>query len=109
MKAKLLEQPFLQDMRPVCADIQAKNEKLLRRLPPELWDKILDELEENDLFPLALSCRYFRQKQKELVAQARQSGPESGVTRLALKTNLRRKYWDEPEQPASADYLRFCS
>ena len=35
----------------------------LRKLPPEVWEKILDELDENDLFPLALSCRYFEQMQ----------------------------------------------
>ena len=39
----------------------------LDKLPQEVWEKILDELESDDLFPLALSCRYFRQKQKELV------------------------------------------
>ena len=50
----------------------------LDKLPPEVWGKILDELESDDLFPLALSCRYFRQKQKELLARARQSSPESG-------------------------------
>ena len=67
VKAKLLEQPFLQDMRPVCADIQAKNEKLLRRLPPELWDKILDgNLHQNDLLAFAMTCRFFREKQKGL-------------------------------------------
>ena len=83
------------------------NQRLLDKLPRELWDKILDELEENDLFPLALSCRYFRQKQKELVAWTRQQGPESGKPRLALKTNLKQKR--KECQPASAEYLRFCS
>ena len=39
-------------------------QRLLDKLPQEVWEKILDELDENDLFPLALSCRYFRQKQK---------------------------------------------
>ena len=78
----------------------------LDKLPQELWEKILDHLDENDLFPLALSCRYFRQKQKELVARTRQSGPESGGTHRALKTNLRRRL--EKRQPASAEYLRFC-
>ena len=39
-------------------------QRLLEKLPKEVWEKILDELDENDLFPLALSCRYFRQKQK---------------------------------------------
>ena len=72
-----------------------------------MWEKIIDNLEENDLFPLALSCRYFRQKQKELVARTRQSGPGSGKPRLALKTTLHR--WPREGEPASADYLRFCS
>ena len=79
----------------------------LEKLPQELWEKILDHLDGNDLFPLALSCRYFRQKQKELVEQTRQHGRESGKPRLTLKTNLDRK--SEEGQPASADYLRFCS
>ena len=79
----------------------------LDKLSHELWDKVLDNVEENDLFPLALSCRYFRQKQKELVARTRQSGPGSGKPRLALMTNLYRKF--EDDQPASADYLRFWS
>ena len=82
-------------------------QRLLEKLPPEVWEKILDELEENDLFPLALSCRYFRQKQKELVAQKRKHGPGSGAPRLVLRTNLRRK--PEKGQPASAAYVRFCS
>ena len=74
---------------------------LLDKLPPEVWEKILDELDENDLFPLALSCKYFRQKQKELVARTRQSGKPC----LALQTALR---WQKGK-PVSADYLRFCS
>ena len=81
--------------------------KRLDTLPQELWEKILDELDGNDLFPLALSCRYFRQKQKELVARTRQSEPESGKPRPALKTTLWQKL--EKRQPASAEYLRFCS
>merc|ERR1712010_250459 len=80
--------------------------KRLDTLPQELWEKILDELDGNDLFPLALSCRYFRQKQKELVARTRQSGPENGKPCLALKTDLKRKLDDGP--PASVKYLQFC-
>ena len=78
----------------------------LEKLPQELWEKILDHLDENDLFPLALSCRYFRQKQEELVERTRQSVPGSGAPRLTLKTNLYRKF--EDDQPASVEYLRFC-
>merc|ERR1719305_303071 len=67
---------------------EVENARRLDKLPPEVWEKVLDHLDENDLFPLALSCRYFRQKQKELVAPTRQRGPESGKPRLALKTDL---------------------
>ena len=54
---------------------EVESTQRLDKLPKEVWEKILDELDENDLFPLALSCRYFRQKQKELVARTRQSEP----------------------------------
>ena len=81
----------------------AKSTQGLDKLPPEVWEKVFDHLEENDLFPLALSCKYFRQKQKELVARTRQSGKP----RRALKTTLTQ--YPRKSQPASADYLRFCS
>ena len=91
---------------------EAENAQRLDKLPPEMWEKVLDNLDENDLFPLARSCRYFRQKQKELVARPRQSGPGSGEPRrFALKTTLRKgldPHKPGPE-PTSADYLRFCS
>ena len=90
----------------VCRAREVENDQRLGKLPQEVWEKITDNLENDDLFPLALSCRYFRQKQKELVARTRESGPESGKPRPALKTNLRRKL--EKRQPASAEYLRFC-
>ena len=82
----------------------AENSKRLDKLPQEVWEKIFDILDEDNLFPLALSCRYFRQKQKELVARTRQKGP--GREKV-LKTNLHRKL--EEGQPASTEYLRFCS
>ncbi|WZN66491.1 putative ankyrin repeat protein [Chloropicon roscoffensis] len=51
----------------LCADFEAKNEKLLGRLPPEMWQKILDEnLDQNDLLALSMTCRFFREKQKDL-------------------------------------------
>ena len=85
---------------------EAENARRLDKLPQELWEKILDHLDENDLFPLAMSCRYFRQKQKELVERPRQQGPGSGKPTLVLETNLEQKRrW---EQPASAEYLRFA-
>ena len=85
---------------------EVENAKRLDKLPQEVWEKITDNLENDDLFPLALSCRYFRQKQKELVARTRQSGSESGKPRRALKTNLKRKL--EEGKSASAEYLSFC-
>ena len=58
---------FGQELRSVCADLEAKNEKLLRRLPPELWQKILHEnLHPNDLLALAMTCKFFREKTKHL-------------------------------------------
>ena len=94
-------------LKDVCSAFEIENAQRLDKLPQEVWEKILDELDENDLFPLALSCRYFRQKQKELVARTRQSGPGSGKPRRALKTTLHE--WPVKDQPASAEYLRFCS
>ena len=97
-------------LKDVCSAIEAENTKLLDKLPREVWEKILDELKENDLFPLALSCSYFREKQKELVARTRQSGPESAKPHLTLKTNLARALIAPYDgMPASAAYLRFCS
>ena len=84
---------------------EVKNAQRLGKLPQEVWAKVLDELGENDLFPLALSCRFFRQKQKELVARSRESGPESGKPRLTLKTTLHYRPVQCP--PASAEYLQF--
>ena len=56
-----------EELLTLCADFEAKNDKLLRRLPPELWQKILDEnLHQNDLLALAMTCRFFREKQKDL-------------------------------------------
>ena len=61
---------FGQDLHTVCAALEAKNEKRLshfRRLPPDLWQKIVDEyLHLNDLLALAMTCRLFREKQKDL-------------------------------------------
>ena len=88
---------------------EAENAQRLDKLPKEVWEKIFDNLDENDLFPLALSCRYFRQKQKELVERTRQQGPGSEKPRLALETNLEQKLRERQAAPASADYLRFCS
>ena len=55
------------DLLSLCADFEAKNENLLNCLPPELWSKIVDEiLHQNDELALAMTCRFFREKHKEL-------------------------------------------
>ena len=97
--------PKRERLEAVCNSREVENAQGLDKLPKEVWERITGNLDDSDLFPLALSCRYFREKQKELVARTRQSGPESGKPPLALKTNL----WPRKNQPASADYLRFCS
>ena len=83
---------------------ELENAKRLDKLPQEVWKKVLDNLSGSDLFPLALSCRYFRQKQKELVERTRQNGKPG----LALKTTFLQGN-PVKGQLASADYLRFCS
>ena len=102
--------PKRKRLKDLCKARKIKSTRRLE-LPPELWEKILGNLDENDLFPLALSCRYFRQKQMELVARTRkrmrQSGPGSRKRRLTLRTNLRKMF--ENDEPASAEYLQFCS
>ena len=51
----------------LCTDFEAKNEKLLGRLPPELWEKIVDEyLVQNDLVAFAMTCRFFRDTTEDL-------------------------------------------
>ena len=92
-------------LKEVCSAREAENtQRLLEKLPQEVWGKILDNLEENDLFPLALSCRYFREKQVELVAQTGQNGKP----RCALKTTVRDVWKTFTGQPMSAECLRFC-
>ena len=83
----------------LCDDFEAKNEKLLRRLPPELWQKILDEnVQQNDLLALAMTCRFFREKQKDLGKK--------------LETNLGKKHFVDLRKrgkmaPHTLDWFRW--
>merc|ERR1712032_314636 len=70
-------------------------------------EKILDHLESDDLFPLALSCRYFRHKQKELVVRSFKHTASWCGRPVTLETSLKRKLTEV--QPASPEYLRFLS
>ena len=108
LQRKLL--PKSNRLKELCSSREAENtQRLLDKLPLDVWEKILDE---NDLFPLALSCRYFRQVQKDLVARTGQNGSESGKPGLTLRTTFiefyEEKNFHRKIQPVSADYLRFC-
>ena len=95
-------------LKDLCSAREVDNTKRLDKLPPEVWEKVLDHLEGNDHFPLALSCRYFRQKQKELGVRTIESKPKSlPFPDHPLKTVLHCP--PKVGQPVvSADYLRFC-
>ena len=71
-KGKEVNKRAKEELVTLCARLEAKNGKLLTRLPPELWQKILDEnLQQNDLLALAMTCRFFREKQKDLEKKAK--------------------------------------
>ena len=74
---------LMQALRAVCAKLEAKNRnELLKKLPDELWEKIIDEnVQQNDLLALASTCRFFREKQEDL-------GWEWLVTKLELYRRL---------------------
>ena len=56
-----------EELLTLCARLEAKNEKLLGLLLPELWQKIVDEyLHQNDMLALAMACRFFRDTTKDL-------------------------------------------
>ena len=97
-------------LKDLCNEREVENAQRLVKLPQEVWRRILAEIENDDLFPLALSCRYFRQKQKELVARARQNKAPPPTLKTTLKANfapeLVRKHRET--LPASAEYLKFC-
>ena len=55
------------ELMDLCARLEAKNEERLRRLPPELWEKIdlQQNVQQNDVLALAMTCRFFRDTTKE--------------------------------------------
>ena len=57
-----------EDLLTLRGRMEAENRnELMGKLPPELWQKIIDEnLHQNDLLALAMTCRFFREKQKVL-------------------------------------------
>ena len=65
---------LMQDLRSVCKDLEAENcNELLKKLPEEVWEKIVkiidnenEYVQQNDMVALASTCRFFREKQKDL-------------------------------------------
>ena len=59
---------LMQALRAVCAKLEAKNrDELLKKLPAELWQKIVDEnVHQNDLLALSMTCRFFGDTTKDL-------------------------------------------
>ena len=84
---------------------EVENARRLDKLPPEVWEKVLVDLDWMDFFPLAMSCRYFREKQNELGARKRKYGPDSLRAFIPVFSDLETKFKEGP--PASVDYLRF--
>ena len=82
------------------------SQRLLEKLPPEVWERILAEVDWNDLFPLALSCKFFRQKQLQKVQAAIRKAPDVWRERgSCLETRYQQKI--DEVQPASVEYLKF--
>ena len=70
------------------------------KLPAKALQLIAENLEEDDLFPFAMTCKVFRQMQRDLVNRNKD---------LVLRTNLAR-VWQRSSQHnrgTSTDYLQF--
>ena len=50
----------------VCARLQSVNDRVLGKLPGEVWESITCKLWDDDLFAFGMTCRFFREKQKDL-------------------------------------------
>ena len=62
------EESLAQHMPSVCTELEAANrDELLKKLPAELWSKIIHEnVHGTDWVALAMTCRFFREKQKDV-------------------------------------------
>ena len=70
--------------------IEEENEKRLQVLPSDVWSKIFDQLEENDLFPAASTCRFFRKRTNERLDEANKRKKGS----LKIRTKLVRQTYE---------------
>ena len=61
------KEALAQRLPSVCADLEAENrDELMEKLPPELWEKIVDEnVQQSDLLALSMTCRFFRDTTKD--------------------------------------------
>lgn len=87
--------------------IEEENEKRLQVLPSDVWSKIFDQLEENDLFPAASTCRFFRKRTNERLDEANKKKKGS----LKIRTNLVRKTYEPGRgpvfKPTSLNYIKW--
>ena len=57
-----------QQLQQLPDDIEKENAAVLDKLPREVWERILDSLGQDDLFPFALTCRCFRDLRQDIAA-----------------------------------------
>ena len=58
---------LMRSLRAVCAKLEAKSRnELLKKLPPEMWQKIVYNVHQNDLLALSMTCRFLRDTTKDL-------------------------------------------
>ena len=95
-------QTFAKAWRSVCAGLQAKNEKeLLKKLPAEVWSKIVDEnVQQNDLLALASTCRFFRDTTGDLGKKLVTNLSEDHFLKLLKSGNV---------PPHSLDWFQWAS
>ncbi|QDZ25166.1 hypothetical protein HOP50_16g77120 [Chloropicon primus] len=82
--------------------MESKKQNLVYNLPKRIWGYILEHLKEDDLFPFAMTCRYFRRMQRFLT-QKRKKG------KLKLRTNLSRALGcgKQPKTMWTTGYLKW--
>ena len=87
-------------------DTEENEDRLEQLLPPELWEKIFDNLAEDALFPVASTCRYFREKQKVVMAR---NACKRMRTPFFTIGKLMKKHGEMRITPLlTNDYVKFC-
>ena len=84
-----------QELVSVCEKLEAENELNLGRLPPEMWAKVTDHFENDDLFAFAMTCGFFRKAQQELCGRAKRElrTSRSAFEQAAADGDLEKLRW----------------